>query len=281
MDINILKTFLEVYRTCHFGKAADNLFVTQSTVSARIRQLENELGVELFKRDRNNIQLTPAGNKFLKHAESILNVWNRARFDINIQEEGKLPFVIGAIPSLWDIYLVNWLGTIREKFPNLSIIGEAVSTDSLIRGLLDQSVDLGFTYDFPQMSGLVISEFLSFNLVMVTTRKSQSLENALGPGYIFVNWGTSFMDEHAKYFPDISGPDIKLNLGHVALEYIRRNGGSAYLPEPMVRDDLKRKTLYIIKDAPEINRKSFVMYQENTSRKEFVEKLVSLNNLKL
>jgi len=43
MDINILKTFLEVHRTCHFGNAAENLFVTQATVSVRIRQLEDEL----------------------------------------------------------------------------------------------------------------------------------------------------------------------------------------------------------------------------------------------
>lgn len=281
MDLNNLKTFLEVYRTCHFGKAADNLFVTQSTVSARIQQLENELGVKLFKRDRNNIQLTNAGRKFLKHAESILNVWNRARFDINIQEDGKLTFVIGAIPSLWDIYLVNWLAIIRSQYPNLSVAGEAVSTDGLIRGLLDQSVDLGFTYDFPQIGGLVTSEFLSFNLIMVGHRKDLSLEEAFKDGYIFVNWGTSFSDEHAGHFPDIPVPDLKLNLGHVALEYIRRYGGTAYLPEPMVRDELKNRTLYAIKGAPEINRKSFVIYRENALRKEFVEKLISQNNLKL
>ena len=280
MDINILKTFLEVYQTCHFGKAADNLFVTQSTVSARIHQLESELGVKLFKRDRNNIQLTTAGRKFLKHAESILNVWNRAKFDINTQEEGKTPFVIGAVPSLWDVYLINWLKMVKTNFPNLSLIGEALSTDSLIRQLLDQSVDIGFTYDFPQISGLVISEFLSFNLIMVSSQKNLSTEQAFKTGYIFVNWGTSFTDEHAKHFMDTAVPDLKLSPGHVAHEYIRRNGGSAYLPEPMVRDDLKRKTLYVVKGAPEINRKSFVMYQENAARKEFFEKLVSLNNQK-
>ncbi|MGH8579235.1 MAG: LysR family transcriptional regulator [Gammaproteobacteria bacterium] len=48
MDTEVLKTFLEVNRTRHFGKAAGNLFITQSAVSARVRQLEEAVGVALF-----------------------------------------------------------------------------------------------------------------------------------------------------------------------------------------------------------------------------------------
>ncbi|WP_351060278.1 LysR family transcriptional regulator, partial [Psychrobacter sp. TB20-MNA-CIBAN-0197] len=53
MDIDLLKTFVEVVRTRHFGKAAENLYITQSAVSFRIRQLEQGLGVNLFIRQRN------------------------------------------------------------------------------------------------------------------------------------------------------------------------------------------------------------------------------------
>ena len=48
MDTELLKTFLEVSRTRHFGRAAESLYLTQSAVSFRIRQLENQLGVNLF-----------------------------------------------------------------------------------------------------------------------------------------------------------------------------------------------------------------------------------------
>lgn len=58
MDTELLKTFLEVSRTRHFGRAAEALYLTQSAVSFRIRQLENQLGVNLFTRHRNNIRLT-------------------------------------------------------------------------------------------------------------------------------------------------------------------------------------------------------------------------------
>ena len=65
MDIDLLKTFLEVEKTRHFGRAANNLYLTQSAVSARIRLLEETLGVTLFIRHRNNIQLTKKGERLV------------------------------------------------------------------------------------------------------------------------------------------------------------------------------------------------------------------------
>lgn len=73
MDTELLKTFLEVSRTRHFGRAAESLYLTQSAVSFRIRQLENQLGANLFTRHRNNIRLTPAGERLLPYAESLMN----------------------------------------------------------------------------------------------------------------------------------------------------------------------------------------------------------------
>ncbi len=70
MDTELLKTFLEVSRTRHFGRAAESLYLTQSAVSFRIRQLENQLGVNLFTRHRNNIRLTAAGEKLLPYARN-------------------------------------------------------------------------------------------------------------------------------------------------------------------------------------------------------------------
>lgn len=79
MDTELLKTFPEVSRTRHFGRAAEALYLTQSAVSFRIRQLENQLGVNLFTRHRNNIRLTTAGEKLLPYAETLMNTAGCAR----------------------------------------------------------------------------------------------------------------------------------------------------------------------------------------------------------
>lgn len=76
MDTELLKTFLEVSRTRHFGRAAESLYLTQSAVSFRIRQLENQLR-ESFTRHRNNIRLTAAGEKLLPYAETLMSTAGR------------------------------------------------------------------------------------------------------------------------------------------------------------------------------------------------------------
>ena len=109
MDIDLLKTFLEVHRTRHFGKAAENLYLSQSAISARIRLLEDQVGAALFTRDRNDIRLTPIGRKLLSHAESIVTAWNRARHEVSLGGDAEQSLVIGGTPSLWDILLQDWL----------------------------------------------------------------------------------------------------------------------------------------------------------------------------
>lgn len=75
----ITENLLEVSRTRHFGRAAESLYLTQSAVSFRIRQLENQLGANLFTRHRNNIRLTPAGERLVPYAEMLLNTWRLAK----------------------------------------------------------------------------------------------------------------------------------------------------------------------------------------------------------
>ena len=71
---------------------------------------------------------------------------------------------IGAVPSLWDVYLGNLIITLRENHPELAIVAEASSTDSLIRALLGQSIDIAFTYDYPQIPDLAIREAMTFRI---------------------------------------------------------------------------------------------------------------------
>lgn len=104
MDTELLKTFTEVSRTRHFGRAAEALYLTQSAVSFRIRQLENQLGVNLFTRHRNNIRLTTAGEKLLPYAETLMNTWQAARKEVAHTSRHN-EFSIGASASLWECML--------------------------------------------------------------------------------------------------------------------------------------------------------------------------------
>ena len=154
MDINLIKTFLEVHRMRHFGRAAENLFLTQSAVSARVRLLEEGLGVTLFERKRKDMQLTPAGRRFLKHAEQLLQAWNRACQETAHVEYAEEFLTVGGLPALWDTLLADWLVRLNRQKPRLSLVVEADGAESLARRMLDGELDMMLLFEPPRMENL-------------------------------------------------------------------------------------------------------------------------------
>ena len=277
MDIGILKTFLEVYRTRHFGQAAENLFLTQSAVSARIRLLEQTVGVPIFTRNRNNIELTPAGQKLLKHAETILTTWNRARQEMAIEDSSQIPLAVGGVPSMWDILLQNWLNDLLSYNQNLSVHAEVHGSEVLIKRLVDGLLDVVFMFESLQMPEIMVEEICPIQLIMVSSREDITASQAVAENYVFVDWGTSFSITHAQHFPDIAPPKLHVQLGRLAKSFLMNCGGSAYLAEAMVQEELKNKQLFIVKDAPIIKRMAYAAFSPKSDQREIIENtLVSL-----
>jgi DNA-binding transcriptional LysR family regulator len=271
LDIDALKTFIEVNRCRHFGQAAKNLYISQSTVSARIKLLEDRVGVPLFTRQRNNIQLTAAGERLLGYAESIVTTWTRARQEIGVEDESKIPFVVGATPSLWDSVLGDWMTYMRKNLPDMIINAEVHGPDVLSRRVQEGTIDLGFVFDNPQLMDFECLEVTTIPFVMVSTREGLSASQAVMEDYILVEWGTSFALAHARHFPDIPTPRLRVMLGRIALDYLIANGGTAYMAQPMVSQLIEGKSLYMVNDAPVIKRSVFAIYPHNSEKLSQIE----------
>jgi len=278
LDTDLLKTFLEVSRTRHFGRAADNLFLTQSAVSARIRLLEEALGASLFTRNRNDIRLTPAGMRLTKYAESILSTWNRARQDAALKAEDRESLAIGGMFSLWDIVLQDWLGQVHSRYPVLALLAESGAQDLLIRKLLDGALDLAFMWEPPQMAELELEEIGQIRLVLVSAAAGRSVEQALSQGYIKVEWGTSFAIAHGRHFPEISPPLLRVSHGRMALALLLQGqGASAYIAEPMVREYLASGVLHRVQDAPVLDRAFHAVFPHSiVQRRTIIADMIAL-----
>lgn len=277
MDIELLKTFLELSRTRHFGRTAENLYLTQSAVSARIRQIEETLGTPLFTRTRNDIQLTPAGGRLVKYAESILNTWNRARLDASLKAKDWESLAIGGMYSLWDIVLQDWLNRLRGAMPALALQVEAGSQDLLVRKLLDSALDVAFMWEPPQMAELELEEIGTTRLVMVSTWPGLIAAEAVQGHYIKVDWGLSFSIAHARHFPDMPPPALRAGLGRIALATLLDTGGSAYLAEPMVVEHLRAGRLHRVEAVPTIDRAYHAVYRHSLDqRRGLVQQAVGL-----
>jgi DNA-binding transcriptional LysR family regulator len=276
MDTELLRTFLEINRTRHFGRAAANLYLTQSAVSARIRLLEQTLGVTLFTRDRNDIQLTPQGRKLVDAAETILTAWNRARQEIAVAEEGKSALTVGGVSDFWDTVLEECVHALVTRIPDLVLNAEVLDTETLTRRLTEGALDLAFMFESPQSEGFIAEEFVTARFVMVATEPGLDAAAAIARAYVLVNWGIWFTSAHAKYFPELPTPVIRFGAGRLAHGFILRNGGRAYLPEPMVTADLEQGRLYRVSNAPTMSRRGFAIYRSDSDNRRLIEEAISI-----
>lgn len=276
MDIEHLRTFLEVARTRHFGKAAENLFVTQSAVSARIRLLESTLGVELFTRKRHDVQFTSAGQRLFRYAETIVGAWTRARLEAGLDPEYSDVLAVGGLFDLWPVLLDDWLAALPDVLPGVVVTAEAHATDILIRRLVDGLLDLSVLFEPLDIPDLAARQVGEINLVLVADRPSITVEQAMSDGYILIDWGTSFAQEHARRFPDLPSSPLRVGLGAIGHAFLIQRGGAAYLPTSIVEDDLESVRLYRVEGAPVFHRSIYAMYRAGTDREPIIHTAVSL-----
>jgi DNA-binding transcriptional LysR family regulator len=102
LDTEVVRTFLEIVNSGNFSRGAERLNVGQTTVSARIRLLEERLGRPLFVRNKAGATLTPEGEQFLRHAPSFVQLWERARQKVAVPPGRQAVLAFGGELSLWD-----------------------------------------------------------------------------------------------------------------------------------------------------------------------------------
>jgi len=121
MDIELAKTFLEIVATGSFMRAAERLNVGQTTVSARIRALETQLGRPLFVRNKSGATLTPAGEQFLRYAPTVVQLWQRARYQVAVPPGRQAILTIGSEISLWQTVLLDWVKWMRRNAADIAL----------------------------------------------------------------------------------------------------------------------------------------------------------------
>ncbi len=270
MHIDQIRTFLEVVATGNFRRAAENLNVTQSTVSARIRALETGLGRALFERGRGGAALTPAGERLLRHGESMRRLWQRAKSDVALPPAYSGSLSLGVAPSLWDQLELHWVEWMHREAPSVALHVESDYSPGLMRHLRDGVLDIGVMYEPERAQGLAVEEFLVDELVLLTTHGSCRIDDpAWRRGYVLVDWGEAFKHDHDLAFPDLPRA-LSAGLGSIAVRYLLELGGSAYLPPRMVLDALRAGRLRPVAGAPTFVRSSCLIYSRTPADPELL-----------
>ncbi|MBT9310693.1 LysR substrate-binding domain-containing protein [Leptothoe kymatousa] len=145
MELRHLRYFLAVAEELHFGRAALRLQMAQPPLSQQIKQLEAELGVQLFSRTRRRVALTAAGVVFQQEVELLLAQLQQAVAKTQRADRGAvgslaIAFVSSAMYSL----LPEGLQRFRQHYPQVNIVLHELSTQEQIQGLFNNQLDIGF-----------------------------------------------------------------------------------------------------------------------------------------
>jgi DNA-binding transcriptional LysR family regulator len=258
MNIELARTFLEIVEAGSFIRAAEQLNVTQSTVSTRVREMEALLGRPLFTRSKAGVSMTAAGQHFHQHAATLVRVWQQARQEIALPANYRALLTIGAQFSLWDRLLLQWVGWMRVTAADVALRAEVGRPDDLMRQIVDGILNIGVMYTPRSRPGLQIEKLLNDNLVLASTRPD--CVTTLETDYVYIDWGLEFRASHSLAFPKLETPAMRVGLGTLALGHILEFGGSGYFPIRLVRPFVEEGRLYIDHGAPVFQRPAFVVF---------------------
>lgn len=260
MDIELARTFVEIVSTGSFIKAADRLHVAQTTVSARVRLLEQQLGRPLFVRNKGGATLTPAGEKFLRFAPTFVQLWQRARQQVAVPDGHRAVLTVGSEVSLWQPLLVEWVRRMRHTHPDIALRVHVDVPQDLITHVAAGLVDIAIMYAPQHRPGLEIDLLMEEELVLVTTDLARYGAN--DPGYVHVEWGPDFSQYHGVSFPD-AAPSVVANLGPLALNLILLDGGSGYFRMHAIQPYLESGELHLVPGAPHFSFPVYVTHSAN------------------
>jgi len=267
MQIAHIQTFLEIAACGNFNRAAENLNVTQSTVSARVKSMEQQFGRALFTRGHSGAELTAAGQRFRRYAEGIERMWQQSRQEVALPEGYRTVLALGAQVSLWERLILEWMPRMRRQAPAVALQVQADYSNSLMRQLSDGLLDIGVMYQPRHVSGLVIEDLFEETLVMAATDPRRVSMDWV-EDYVFVDWGDMFRAQHSEVFPNLETPAVSVGLGALGLQYILGNGGSGYFPLRMVEPLIETGELHLVRDAPTARRPAYVVYTANPKDEE-------------
>ena len=266
MNIDLARTFLEIAETGNFNRAAERLRVTQSTVSMRIRALEEELGRSLFIRSKTGAELSVAGTRFRRYAAAMVRLWEQAHQELALPPGYRAVMTVGGQFSLWDRMLLRWVPWMRNAQPDLALRVEVGLSEGLMRGLSEGLIDIGVMYSPQSRPGLITEKLLEERLVLVSTAPEGVGRWDLD--YVFVDWGPEYRAAHSQAFPNLAVPAISVGLGALGLQHILANGGAGYFPMRVVRSMIAEGRLYPVAGSPEFRRPAYMVYPDGEGQAE-------------
>lgn len=253
MDTKNLTTFIYVAELRSFTKAADRLGFSQSTVSFQIKQMENELGCQLFERINHTVQLTEKGREVLEYAHQI-NRMTRELKDSMKEETASGYIRLAMADSLCTSLLSRDFLHFRELYPNIALKIIAAGTEEMFRLMNHNEADAILTLDnhIYNTEYRILREekvrtfFVAGADTEIASASSLSIEELLLQPFILTEKGMSYRRLLEEKLAELSleiQPVLEVGSTELICSLVEQGAGISFLPEYVIKDRVKAGTL--------------------------------------
>lgn len=253
MDIKQLRALLAIAETGSATKAAELLRIVQPAVSRHVRLLEEELGVELFERERHGMVLTDAGRTMVEYGRRALRELDRAKSEIK-PAAGAISgiAVVGLLPSTCELLAAELVATVKARHPQVGVRLSVGYAGNLLEWLEAGDVEVALLYDTKASPGLQVEALLDEQLYLVgppgalPSGVAQSVDCLRDLPLILPNapHGLRSVVEHACAVAGIK-PQVAVETNSLSVQksLVSKGFGHTLLPSSAVSAEMENGTL--------------------------------------
>lgn len=254
INLNLYRIFCKVAQSKSYSEAAEKLNLSVPSISVQVTNLEEQLGLKLFNREKNGITLTETGKELYEIVNKSISSFDFAEKmakDKNDISSGKIR--IGCPSHFANYFLMEKIVKVKKDYPNLEItIICEIDEDKIFELLQDHKIDFAITDALIEKKGLKIEELLTTNNIFVSpTPLVISNIKELESLNCILNIDSTRTSKQLKETLQKYDVNIKYNIicdaTELRVEAVKRNMGIAYVIREAVKKELDTKELYEVK----------------------------------
>jgi DNA-binding transcriptional LysR family regulator len=253
MDTTTIRTFLLLSQIKNFTRTANQMFVAQSTVTNRIRDLEVEVGTPLFTRNHKQIELTPGGQKFLEYAKRFIALETTALQDLHGAPTYAQQIRLGTTNTVYECHLQKKLRTYLKNKSALSLQVTISHTQTLLQNVQDGLLDAIFTFVPLYKDGYECRLYRTDTLVLVVSSLNKEYASGIYKedlpklNYLFCNFVLQGIGIYIQdLFPRHHHFTFEIDNSTKLPQYVADGIGCTFLPRSLIEDDLLQGKLRAI-----------------------------------
>ncbi len=289
MELKQIQTFITIVEWGSFSEAANQLYLSQPTVSLHIKQLENELGIELISRTTKSHELTAQGQEFYKYAQSIMKMANNIESTFSQKNNHKI--TIGASSIAASYLLPPVLAKFNQENPEKKVQLHQSDTINVINDIALGSLNIGIVGSKSMNNNLHFEKIFTDRLVIATPyndyylecqEKGVSVQELLSHPFISREDGSGTLKEAALLLRELNIDPLKLNKvievnsNDAIKQFIKLGSGVSIISELAVQTEVSHQELLTFDiDQIDSTRNFYLVFRKNAHLPDSVREFIN------